>query len=98
MIIIHARLQVKPDQEQSFLEEMRTLLPQTRAEAGNISYDLLKSTEQAHHYTMVELWKDMGAAASHNSSAHFTAFLQKAAAFLAAPMDLNVFNGEPVNR
>ncbi|MNI15662.1 putative monooxygenase YcnE [compost metagenome] len=98
MIIIHAHLQVKPDQEQAFLEEMKTLLPQTRAEEGNISYDLMKSVEQEHHYTMVELWKDVEATTSHNSSAHFTAFVQKAPTFMAAPMDLKVFGSEPLSR
>lgn len=99
MIIIHAHLQVKPDQEQAFLEEMKTLLlPLSRAEEGNISYDLMKNTEKEHHYTMVELWKDAEATASHNTSAHFTAFVQKASVFMAAPMDLKVFNGESVNR
>jgi len=96
MIIIHAKLQVKPDQEQAFLEETKTLLKASRAEEGNISYDLMKSTEQEYHYTMVELWKDAEATAIHNTSEHFTAFIQKAQEFMAAPMDLKVFSGEPV--
>ena len=98
MIIIHAHLQVKPDQEQAFLDEMKTLLPLSRAEEGNISYELMKNTEKEHHYTMVELWKDAQATASHNTSAHFTAFVQKAPTFMAAPMDLQVFSGEAVKR
>lgn len=98
MIIIHAHLQVKPEHEQAFLEEMNILLPLTREEEGNISYDLMKNTEKEHHYTMIELWKDAAATASHQSSAHFTAFVQKASAFMAAPMDLKVFNGEAVER
>lgn len=96
MIIIHAQLQIKPSQEQAFLEEVKTLLSASRAEEGNTSYDLMKSTEQDCHYTMVEIWKDVEASAAHNTSEHFTAFVQKAPTFLAAPMDLKVFSGEPV--
>ena len=96
MIIIHAHLQVKPDQEQAFLEEAKTLLSASRAEKGNISYDLMKSTEQNCHYTMVEIWQDLEATAIHNTSEHFTAFTQKAPTFMAAPMDLKVFSGEPI--
>lgn len=96
MIIIHANLQVKPDQEQAFLEEVKTLLSASRAEKGNISYDLMKSTEQDCHYTMVEIWADLEATATHNTSEHFTAFTQKAPNFMAAPMDLKVFSGEAV--
>ncbi|VDG96532.1 Putative monooxygenase ycnE [Lysinibacillus sphaericus] len=96
MIIIHAHLQVKPDQEQAFLEEVKTLLSASRAEEGNSSYDLLKSTEQDCHYTMVEIWNDIEATTTHNTSEHFTTFVQKAPTYLAAPMDLKVFSGEPV--
>ncbi|MDO7906068.1 putative quinol monooxygenase [Paenibacillus sp. JX-17] len=98
MIIIHAHLQVKPEQEQAFLEAAQTLIPATRSEEGNISYDLTKSTEKEHHYTMIELWKDEAATAAHNTSAHFQAFVQQAANFMAAPMDLAVFSGEAVQR
>lgn len=96
MMIIHANLQVKPDQEQAFLEEAKVLIQASRAEAGNIRYDLMKSTEQAGHFTMVEVWKDAEAIAAHNTSEHFTAFGQKAQAFMAAPLDVNVFSGQPV--
>ena len=96
MMIIHAHLQVKPEQEQAFLDECKILVPASREEAGNISYELKKSTEQDGHFTMVEVWKDAEAIAAHNTSEHFTAFGQKAAAFMAAPMKLDVFSGEPV--
>ncbi|WP_138752119.1 putative quinol monooxygenase [Paenibacillus sinopodophylli] len=97
MIIIHATLTVKPEQEQAFLEAAKVLVAATRAEEGNISYELMKATEKEQQYTMVELWKDVEATTIHNTSAHFTAFVQRAQAFLAAPMDLRVFNGEQVN-
>ncbi|TWT08560.1 antibiotic biosynthesis monooxygenase [Planococcus sp. CPCC 101016] len=96
MMIIHAHLQVKVDQEQAFLKEAKTLVEASRAEAGNISYDLMKSTEKDGHFTMVEVWKDAESIDAHNKSEHFTAFGQKASAFMAAPMDLKVFSGEPV--
>ena len=96
MMLIHANLQVKPDQEQAFLEEAKVLIQASREEAGNIRYDLMKSTEQAGHFTMVEVWEDAEAIAAHNKSEHFTAFGQKASAFMAAPLELNVFSGEPV--
>lgn len=71
MIIVHAHLQVKPDHEQAFLKEAQELLVATRAESGNISYDLMSSTEHDYHYTMVEVWKDTEATAKHNTSSHF---------------------------
>lgn len=96
MIIIHATLQVKPEQEEQFLSGIKSLIQATRQEPGNVSYELFKSLEQEHLYTMVELWKDMDAARSHNASEHFTAFVERAKLQLAAPMGLQIFSGEPV--
>lgn len=96
MLIVHAHLQIIPNQEEAFLEAAKALLPASRAEEGNIAYNLMKSTEQEHHYTMVELWKDQAAIASHNASEHFQTFVKQASTFMAAPMDLQVFAGERV--
>ncbi|AIY06264.1 putative cytoplasmic protein [Planococcus sp. PAMC 21323] len=96
MIIIHANLQVQPAQEQAFLAAAKAVIEGSRQETGNISYDLKKSTDQEQHYTMVEVWKDAEAVQAHNTSEHFQAFVQQAPAFMAAPMDLNVYSAETV--
>ncbi|WP_433943792.1 putative quinol monooxygenase [Paenibacillus sp. SN-8-1] len=98
MIIIHAHLQINPEQEVVFLDAAKQLIAATRNEEGNISYDLVKSTEREHHYTMIELWKDEAATAAHNTSEHFQAFVQQAPEFMAAPMNVAVFAGEAVQR
>ncbi|QWU45695.1 putative quinol monooxygenase [Bacillus sp. NP247] len=96
MIIIHAIFQVDPAKQQSFLEEIQPLIHGSREESGNISYDLYKDTEKENVYTMVEVWKDDKAVASHNTSEHFTSFVSKASQFLTAPLNIKVFNGELV--
>ncbi|MGF9698256.1 MULTISPECIES: putative quinol monooxygenase [Paenibacillus] len=96
MIIIHAHLQIQPEQEQAFLSAAKELVAATRNEEGNISYALNKSTEQEHQYVMIELWKDEAATAAHNASTHFQAFVQQAPSFMAAPMNVEVFAGEAV--
>ena len=98
MLIIHANLQVKPDQEQAFLDASKLLIEASRAEAGNLSYDLKKSTDQDQHYTMVETWQDAASIEAHNTSAHFTSFVGQAQAFMAAPMDVTVYAGERVEK
>ena len=98
MIIIHARFQLQPEQEQVFLEEIRLLIAASRAERGNISYDLMKDTETDNVYTMVELWTDSSAVEDHNKSVHFTAFASKAPQYLAARLDVKVYEGEVINR
>ncbi|MGE6616044.1 putative quinol monooxygenase [Bacillus mycoides] len=96
MIIIHAIFQVDPAKQQSFLEEIQPLLHGSREESGNVSYDLYKDTEKESVYTMVEVWKDEAAVASHNTSEHFTSFVSKVSQFLTAPLDIKVYSGELV--
>jgi quinol monooxygenase YgiN len=98
MIIIHAGFQVKADQENEFLKEIKSLVEASRAEEGNISYDLLKDSEKAGSYTMVELWKDMAAVQAHNQFEHFTSFMAKAPQYMAAPANVKLFNAEQIER
>ena len=95
MIIIHAVFQVDPAKQQAFLEEIQPLIHGSR-ESGNVSYDLYKDTEKESVYTMVEVWKDEAAVASHNTSEHFTSFVSKAKQYLTAPLDIKAYNGELV--
>ncbi|PEE44785.1 putative quinol monooxygenase [Bacillus pseudomycoides] len=96
MIIIHAVFQVDPAKQQAFLEEIQPLIHGSREESGNVSYDLYKDTEKENVYTMVEVWQDAEAVASHNTSKHFTSFVSKANQFLTAPLDIKVYDGQPV--
>jgi quinol monooxygenase YgiN len=98
MIIIHAGFHINPLKEQAFLEDIQTLVTASRTEEGNISYDLMKDTEKESVYTMVEVWKDTAAVEAHNSSEHFTSFVGRAPEYLAAPLDVNIFEGNKLER
>lgn len=98
MIIIHAGFKVLSEKEADFLSEIRPLVAASREEDGNISYDLMKDTETAGAYKMIELWKDAEAVELHNSSEHFKAFSGKAMQFLAAPPEVKVFTGEEIKK
>ncbi|WYP27259.1 putative quinol monooxygenase [Alkalihalobacillus sp. FSL W8-0930] len=94
MIITHVRFQIKPEKEEGFLALMHNLVAETRKEEGNISYELMKSTEEEHTYSMIETWKDEEATKIHNASEHFTAFLKEIPEFLAGPAEAKAFAGE----
>jgi len=96
LIIIHAVFQVDSAKQQAFVEEIRPLIHASREESGNVSYDLYKDTEKESAYTMVEVWQDAEAVASHNASGHFTSFVKKANQFLTAPLDIQVYDGQRV--
>ncbi len=97
MIITLAHLQIQPSKEEAFLAAAKLLTAASKQEEGNISYDLKKDTELENTFTMVELWSDMDAVERHNESAHFKAFAEKAPAFLAAPLAVQMFRGEELD-
>lgn len=94
MIILYATMHVKPEQEQAFLEACQPVLEQSRLVTGNISYDLMKSTELAYAYKVVGVWDDAEAYKEHHPSEYMNAFIEKASAFMAAPMEKQLFVGE----
>jgi quinol monooxygenase YgiN len=98
MIIIHAEFQINPMKEQAFLEEIHPLVASSRAEDGNITYDLMKDTERESVYTMVEVWKDSAAVEIHNTSEHFTSFVGRASDYLAAPLNVKIYEGNKVEK
>ncbi|MGM0839265.1 MAG: putative quinol monooxygenase [Bacillota bacterium] len=98
MIIIHAEFHINPTKEQAFLEEIRPLVGASRAEEGNISYDLMKDTERESVYTMVEVWRDAAAVENHNASEHFDSFVRRAPEYLAAPLDVKIYEGNKVEK
>jgi quinol monooxygenase YgiN len=94
MIIIHATFHIDSAKEEQFLKEIKPLISASRAESGNITYRLQKDMENENVYTMVEVWQDLQAVASHNASDHFTRFVAKARDFLTAPLNVQSFEGE----
>lgn len=97
MIIIHAVFNINSAKHDAFLEEIQPLIAASREESGNISYNLYKDTEKENVFTMVEVWQDTQAVASHNSSEHFTSFVGKAKDFLTAPLDIKAYEGHTLN-
>ncbi|MFP7494683.1 putative quinol monooxygenase [Terribacillus saccharophilus] len=97
MIIIHARMSVKPEKKEEFLQEIEAVMAGSRAEAGNNSYDLFQDPKNTNSFIMVENWKDMEAVQAHNASSHFQAFSAAAKEMLSAPLAADVYQGEKLN-
>lgn len=98
MIIIHAEMKVNPGLEAEFLVSIQELIESSRTEAGNVSYKLMKDVEQDNTYLMVEQWKDQEAVAAHNTSSHFQAFVATAPKYLTAPLHVQAYVGQPINK
>jgi quinol monooxygenase YgiN len=91
MIGIEAKMVVREDKREEFLQEAKALIEGTRNEEGYISYTLFESTENKNEFLMLEEWKDEEAVASHNGAPHFVAFVGKAKELLAGPLQAKKF-------
>ena len=75
-IAIVATIEVKPEFRQEFLDYVNNgLIAKSRAEAGNIQYDLHRSMENENLFVMIENWSGSAAIEEHNASDHFQAFV-----------------------
>ncbi|MCD7898521.1 MAG: antibiotic biosynthesis monooxygenase [Bacteroides sp.] len=71
---IVARAKVLAGQEKEFINHAETLIQATRAEEGNISYNLYQDPFSPSSFIFYEEYKDMAAIKAHAASPHFKAF------------------------
>jgi quinol monooxygenase YgiN len=91
MVIIHARLYVKPEFAADFLEKTKPLVAASQAEEGNISYELFQHTVNPNEFIVVEEWKDLAAIEFHNQTPHFTGFFAQAGDWFSQSAEIKRF-------
>ncbi|MDR0570420.1 MAG: antibiotic biosynthesis monooxygenase [Clostridiales Family XIII bacterium] len=79
MIVIVAKSQVKPECVEAFKETAKPLVEGSRAEEGNIFYDLYEDGNDPCALVFIEKWRDEAAIKAHNASDHFTKTVPKLA-------------------
>lgn len=85
-----ATLRANRNDAYSLLDALTALVPQSRAEAGCIQYDLHVDVSDPARFVVYEIWRDQAALDQHAGSAHFQTFLKTAEPLLAAPLDVRV--------
>lgn len=83
MVIVIARVMVRPDRRDDFLAAARNCVAETRLEAGNIAYDFFESATEPNRFVFVERWKSHEANKAHLQSGHVQTLLQLAAECVA---------------
>ena len=71
MILIIAKLVVKPGKENELLEVTKPLIAGSNAEEGCIEYILYRDRENGNVFHFVEKWKDMDAVKTHQAASHY---------------------------
>ncbi|MFC3676751.1 putative quinol monooxygenase [Ferrovibrio xuzhouensis] len=74
---IVAVLTAKPDQAVALRALLDGMLASSRAEPGNLRYDLWQDQADPARFVLDELYRDAAAVAAHRETAHFRAYLAK---------------------
>ncbi|MBC1978325.1 putative quinol monooxygenase [Listeria marthii] len=90
MLHIEARITIKKEQTEAFLQAAKEVIAASQKEAGNHGYELVQSTENETVFYMLEKWADMDAIQQHNESEHFQKFRKAAANFVAKELEISV--------
>jgi quinol monooxygenase YgiN len=94
MIVIVAKNIIKEGKGEEFKAAAAPLIEGTRAEAGNISYELYSDIENPNVYTFIEKWQDEAAIESHFAAPHFIAAGKAFEDLKDGPMDLTKYRLE----
>ena len=82
MHIITARIPVKVECREAFLEASKAILAGTRAEAGCLFYTLFEDPHQAGSFLFHEEWEGRKAIEAHFLEPHFLSFREATADML----------------
>lgn len=94
MIILNAKITVKPGKRDEVISKMQKLIKATRAEPGCIYYELYASTEDENVLMMFEKWENRMALDSHIETEHFIAFGEEIEKYLAKEMENDAYSVE----
>lgn len=97
MIIVIAKVSVKPERKQDLLELAKTVIAATRDEEGCVSYSLLDNPYDPAGCVFVEEWTDLAALKKHAASDHIGEWRKQSRDLLSAKTMITLYQGEPVS-
>jgi quinol monooxygenase YgiN len=96
MIFIVVRHPVRPEYAEEFPRLVEEFTAASRAEAGTISFEWSRSTDDPGVYFLVEAFRDAAAGKVHVDSDHFKTAIARMPGLLAAPPEI-VYADLPVD-
>ncbi|OPX57556.1 MAG: autoinducer-2 (AI-2) modifying protein LsrG [Methanobacterium sp. PtaB.Bin024] len=96
MIIVAAAITGKPGKRDELISKSQDVIKSTRQEQGNISYELLASTEDENVLLMFEKWESKEALDTHMQTEHFKAFGAAIEDLVAKELEITIFSAEEV--
>ena len=96
MIIVTATITGKPGKRDELISKSQDVIKSTRLEQGNISYELLASTEDDDVLLMFEKWENKKVLDTHMQTEHFKAFGSAIEDLVAKELEITIYSAEKV--
>lgn len=90
MLVVIARAEVKPENQDKFITMAKELVTKTREEPGNVSYTLLQGLEE-NLMTFSEQWKDKAALEEHFNMEYFKRIVPRLGELQEGPAKLDIY-------
>jgi len=84
-VLIIAKMSAKPGKGDELFAALNRCVAPSRQEAGNVHYDLYRSTENPDNFLFHETWKSMAAIDEHEAQPHFLQLVADVESLLATP-------------
>jgi len=96
MIVVTAKMKVKPDVKYEFMVETEPLIKHTRLEKGCMSYNLYTDIDDPNQMVMLEFWNDKESLDAHMESIHFKNFGKAIPKYLAHEIEISKYDAKPI--
>jgi quinol monooxygenase YgiN len=79
-----------PGKEQEVGEVLRAMIAPTRAEPGNLRYELYRDMDLSAVFVLIEMYKDQAAVEAHRAGEHYKAYRACIPELLSAPIKVQL--------
>ena len=83
MYVVVVTVHVKPENVDAFVEATLANARGTRAEPGNVRFDVLRSQSDPGHFVLYECYKTPDDFAAHQQTAHYATWKRNVAEWMA---------------
>jgi autoinducer 2-degrading protein len=85
LLVVHVHARVKPGADEAYRQASLANAEASRREPGVLRFDLLADREDPDHFVLVEVYRDVDAAAAHKQTDHYAAWRDAVADLMAEP-------------
>lgn len=85
MLIVQVNILVKPDGVDAFIAATLKNAAASLTEPGIARFDVIRDTQVANHFVLIEIYRDSDAPAEHKATAHYAEWRDAVADLMQEP-------------